>query len=293
MNLPPVEKAGGKNFGYYSISSNLLPYKITAMPFEIAHSLRVFVHALSKRQLIRRRDQWISKKRVLYNTCMASPIPPAIAKIAPDGNLSPRQKRRFMIDILKRRVRPGAGSSVDFMRRRTGMNPWPDLRPILQGLDWVIVGGVATRSYMPERMTQDLDVLVHREDGEAAIAKLERAGYHIVSRLAIPGCSLRSPEGTEVDVIFGDYPWLRNALAHPAKDPAGYPVIALPYLILLKMAAQRARDLGDLGTMLGWASDADLSNVRAVVAQYTPEDSEDLESLIFIGRQERQSPPNP
>src|SRR6266545_2643435 len=164
---------------------------------------------------------------------MTTPVPPAIAKIAPDGNLTPRQKRRFMIDMLKRRVRPGTGSSVEFMRRRTAMNPWPDLRPILQGIDWVIIGGVATRAYMPERMTKDLDILVHRDDGDAVIAKLKKAGYRMASRLAVPGYLMISPAGVEVDVIFGDYLWLKKALAHPAKDPAGYPVIGMPYLILL------------------------------------------------------------
>jgi hypothetical protein len=98
-----------------------------------------------------------------------------------------------------------------------------------------------------------------------------------------------SPEGVEVDVIFGDYPWLKKALAHPIKDPAGYPVIALPYLIILKLEAQRARDLG---TMLGWASDAELDEVRKVVARYSPEDSENLESLIFFGRKEQEIPPS-
>jgi len=104
------------------------------------------------------------------------PVPPAIARIAPDGNLTPRQKRRFMIDMLKRRVRPGTGSSAEFMRRRTAMNPWPDLRPILRGIDWAIIGGVATRAYMPERMTKDLDILVHKDDGEAVMARLKKAG---------------------------------------------------------------------------------------------------------------------
>jgi hypothetical protein len=172
------------------------------------------------------------------------------------------------------------------------MNPWPDLRPILQGIDWVIVGGVATRAYMPERMTGDLDILVHRDDGDDVIAKLKEAGYRQATRLAIPGNLMVSPEGVEVDVLFGDYPWLRKALAHPSKDPAGYPVIALPYLILLKMNAQRTRDMGDLGTLLGWASDADLDEVRKVVAEYAPEDVEDLESLIFIGKREREFPPD-
>jgi len=171
------------------------------------------------------------------------------------------------------------------------MNPWPDLRPILQGIDWAIIGGVATRAYMPERMTKDMDILVHRSDGETVIERLKQAGYRVVSSLAIPGFLLLSPEGIEVDVIFGDYPWLKNALAQPAHDPAGYPVIELPYLILLKMAAQRAQDWADVARMLGWASDADLDEVRAAVARYTPEDSEDLESLIFIGKKEQEIPP--
>lgn len=172
------------------------------------------------------------------------------------------------------------------------MNPWPDLRPILQGIDWAIVGGVATRAYMPERMTKDLDILVHQRDSDAVIAKLKEAGYRIESQLAIPGVLMLSPEGVEVDVLFGDYPWLKDALSRPAKDPAGYPVIALPYLIILKMNAQRTRDMGDMGTMLGWANDADLDDVRKVVAQYAPEDSDDLESLIFIGKREQETPPN-
>ncbi|MDO8753282.1 MAG: hypothetical protein Q7J80_05250 [Anaerolineales bacterium] len=221
-----------------------------------------------------------------------NPIPPAIARIAPDGNLTSRQLRRFMIDMLKRNGKPGTGSSHEFMRRRTAMNPWPDLRPILKGIDWAIVGGVATRAYMPERMTKDLDILVHQKDGEAVIKKLERAGYRIVSQLAIPGCLMLSPDGAELDVLFGNYPWLKEALDQPGHDPAGYPVVKLPYLVMLKMEAQRAQDWTDVSRMLGWASDTDLDEVRAVFKQYMPEDLEDLESLIFIGRKEQEFPPS-
>ena len=42
--------------------------------------------------------------------------------------------------------------------------------------------------------------------------------------------------------------------------------------------------------MLDWASDVDLDAVRAVFRRFAPEDMEDLESLIFIGKQERESP---
>jgi hypothetical protein len=218
-------------------------------------------------------------------------IPPAIARIAPDGKLTARQKRRFMIDMLKRRIRPGVGSSHEFMRRRTAMNPWPDLRPILQGVDWVLIGGVATRAYMPERATQAMDVLVHHEDGDEVIRRLRQAGYKAVSQLAVPGYLLLSPEGVEVDVLFGNYPWLREALKNHGYDQAGYPVIARPYLVLLKLNAQRAQDWADVSRMLGWAADADLDAVRAIVARYNPEDLEDLESFIYLGQMEQEMPP--
>lgn len=172
------------------------------------------------------------------------------------------------------------------------MNPWPDLRPILKGIEWAIVGGVATRAYMPERMTKDLDIIVHERDGEAVIKRLEQAGYRIASHLAVPGVLMLSPDGIELDVLFGNYPWLREALDQPGQDPAGYPVLKLPYITLMKMGAQRAQDWADVSRMLGWASDADLDEVRAVVKQYAAEDLEDLESLIFIGKKEQEIPPD-
>jgi hypothetical protein len=217
-------------------------------------------------------------------------IPPAIARIAPDGQLTPRQKRRFMIEMVRRRIRPGAGSSIEFLQRRTAVHPWPDLRDILKGIHWVIIGGVATRAYMAERMTKDMDILIHRTDGDEVIRRLVSAGYTIVSPLAVAGYLLRSPEDVDVDVLFGNYRWLNEALQHPGHDQAGYPVIALPYLVLMKLIAQRVQDWADVSRMLGWASDADLDAVRAVVTRYSPEDLEDLEALIYLGRQEQAMP---
>ncbi|HLF89344.1 MAG TPA: nucleotidyl transferase AbiEii/AbiGii toxin family protein [Anaerolineales bacterium] len=222
---------------------------------------------------------------------MALNVPPAIAKIAPDGNLTPRQKRQFLIQMALRRVKPGTGSAPVFMRERTAMHEWPDLRKILQDIDWVIIGGVATRAYMPERLTKDLDILVRKSDAEEVIERLKKVGYKLVSRLAVPGFLLRSREGVDVDVLFGDYPWLDEALAHPEKDPAGYPAIGLPYLVMLKLAANRGRDLSDLYILLGWAKEEQLNKVREVVARYLPEEKDDLESLIYIGQHEQKSPP--
>lgn len=220
-------------------------------------------------------------------------IPPAIAAIAPDGKLTPAQRRRFLIDLCLRRIKPGTGSGHEFLHRRTAMNPWPDLRPILQDLPWVIVGAVATRAYMPERMTKDLDILVQQRDGDEVLQRLQAVGYRVISRLAIPGFLLHSPDGVEVDVIFGNYRWLKEALAHPRQDPAGYPVLDLPYLVLMKAIASRTHDLGDLSRMLGLASEEELARVRQIVARYEPNLVDDIESLIYLGQLELVMPPEP
>jgi hypothetical protein len=84
---------------------------------------------------------------------------------------------------------------------------------------------------------------------------------------------------------------LAKALRQPQQDPAGYPVLGLPYLVLMKLAAIRAQDWADITRMLGLATDAQLGDVRAAVARYSPEDSDDLESLIFLGKKEQEAPP--
>jgi hypothetical protein len=217
---------------------------------------------------------------------MNAPVPPAVAAITPDGQLTPAQRRRFILDLARRRIRPGSGSSLEFLQRRTAMHPWPDLRPVLDGIPWVIVGAVATRAYMPERSTQDLDILVRVSDSDAVRERLESVGYVFVSALAIPGFAVRSPAGIELDVILGQQAWLTEALAAPRQDPAGYPVLDLPYLVLMKMDSSRSIDLGDLSRMLGLASDAELTRVRAIVGRFAPAEMEDLESLIYLGQVE-------
>lgn len=222
---------------------------------------------------------------------MALNVPPAIAKIAPDGNLTPRRKRQFLIQMALRRVKPGTGSAPEFMRERTAFQNWPNLTEILNGVNWVIIGGVATRAYMPERMTQDLDILIYTSDRETVLEQLEKAGYIIAFRSA-ERFSASSKEGIIVDVKCGDFPWMAKAFGHPKQDVAGLPVIALPYLVMLKLSSSFKHDLGDLTTMLGWASEEELEHVRKVIARFMPEEKDDLESLIFIGQHEQKDSPD-
>ena len=56
----------------------------------------------------------------------------------------------------------------------------------------------------------------------------------------------------------------------------------------MKLEASRAQDLADVSRMLGGASEGELEPVRQVVGTYMPEAAEDLESLIALGRMERE-----
>ncbi|MFO7537167.1 MAG: hypothetical protein R6X32_03805 [Chloroflexota bacterium] len=47
-------------------------------------------------------------------------LPAAIAKIAPDGKLTPRQRRRILLEMALRRVRPGTGSSHEYFSVNSG-----------------------------------------------------------------------------------------------------------------------------------------------------------------------------
>lgn len=200
---------------------------------------------------------------------------------------SPRPARRLLIDLALARARPGTGSSDVMMQRRTAVQQFPDLRRVLTDIDWVTVGAVATRAYMPERATQDLHILVRVSDAEIVDRRLQAMGFARTAELGIPGAAYLDASGSEIDVLYGDQPWLEDGLADPAQDTAGFPVLALPYLVLMKLAAGRVRDLGDVATMLGWADESMLDKVRAVIERFAPADRADLESLIYLGRRER------
>ena len=166
------------------------------------------------------------------------------------------------------------------------MATWPDLTDMLAGLPWAVVGAVATRAYMPERATQDLDILVTTEVAREVRARLERAGFQKVHDLAIGGATWRSLSGQLVDVIELRAEWVPEALQHLGRDAQGLPVLALPYLVLMKVESGRAQDLADAARMLGLASEEHRGETRRVFQRYAREALEDLESLITLGKLE-------
>jgi hypothetical protein len=195
-------------------------------------------------------------------------------------------RRKLLLEMAIRRARPGAGSADVFLRERTAIVTWPDLSEILTGLPWAVVGAVATRTYMPERATQDLDILVMANDAREVRSRLERFGYTKVQELVIGGVTWRSPSGGLVDVIESGEAWVRMALQDLRRDPQGLPVLSRPYLVLMKVQAGRAQDLADAARMLGFASEEERKVTRELFTRYLPDALEDLESLITLGRLE-------
>lgn len=201
---------------------------------------------------------------------------------------TPSGRRRLIIDVARRRIRPGSGSSLEFLRGRTWHDPEIDVD--LHSLDarYVIVGGVATALYMPRRMTLNLDLLVLWSDAERIAAALRAAGTEPVKPLTFGGHAWRTLGGATLHVLMSDEAWAVEALAHPAHSPTDLAVIALPYLVLMKLDASRSYDLGDVSRMLGAADEATRHRVREVIRRYRPDYVEDVESLIALGALEYQ-----
>ena len=151
---------------------------------------------------------------------------------------------------------------------------------------FVVVGGVATRLYAPERTTDDLDVLVRTDDAALLYQELTAAGGKRIGSLSVGGSEWRLPDGTTLDVLESDAPWAAEAVQSHVAGPDGLPVIALPFLTLMKMQASRGIDIGDLTRMLGGADEQALALVRRVVRRHMNDAAEDLESLIALGRLE-------
>jgi hypothetical protein len=105
----------------------------------------------------------------------------------------------------------------------------------------------------------------------------------------IGGSSWQTPSGM-LDVIASDESWAEEAIAQPMRSPTGLPIIALPYLILMKLRASRSIDIGDMTRMLGLADAPARQQVLDLIRRYRPDAIEDVESMIALGELELQRP---
>jgi hypothetical protein len=199
------------------------------------------------------------------------------------------QKRQLLIDIARRHQRPGTGSAPSFLAQRTTRMAWTDLTPILSRVPWAVVGAVATRLYMPERVAQDLDIAIRESDAAKAPAEFAAAGFTYQGELSIGSSTWISPDGKEIDVVEGHEVWWTDALEQAAsnRDAQGLPILPLRYLVLMKFQSGRVQDIADITRMLGQADKATLEHVCALFKQHLPSDLADLQSLITLGRLEQ------
>ncbi len=193
-----------------------------------------------------------------------------------------------LISIALRYAKPGSGSHENFLRNKTLTIPIPDIKKILRKTPYVIVGGIATRLYMPERMTLDLDILITVENVLEAEDELKYAGCRKKGILSIGGSTWTLPDQTSLDIIVSDEMWGKEAIRHPNIGSDGLPYIDLPYLILMKFKSGRVQDMADISRMLGNADEDNLQEVRKIIRYYLPDVTEDLNSLISLGKLEMQ-----
>ncbi len=171
------------------------------------------------------------------------------------------------------------------------MQPVPPIAAVLGNIAWCLIGGLATRAYMPERITLDIDILIHQDDAAAARAAFTAAGYTVTAVLSVGGFTVQRSGEPPIDVILGNEPWTDHALAAPAHDAAGLPVLARPYLMLMKLEAGRPQDLADVQRMLRDTPQAERDSTRALIARYLPDAVEDFDALITLADLEFGSPP--
>ncbi len=200
-----------------------------------------------------------------------------------------KKLRRSAIALARRRQKFGTGSAYSFLTRRTADMEWFDLSTVLTQLNWAVIGAVATRHYMAERMTKDLDVAIIATDARLARQQLQAAGFVYQSELSIGGSHWLAPNNQEIDVIEGNESWWPLAIkeAQNNRDLQGLPILPLPWLALSKFRASRLQDIADLSRMLGQANQNQLEQVREIFRQYTNQDDlDDLQNIIELGQLE-------
>jgi hypothetical protein len=194
-----------------------------------------------------------------------------------------------------RRQRPGYGSVLSKLEQGVFVEEWwHTVESALARVPHAVIGGVAANAYMAPRLTKDLDVGVLAEDLRQAEATLEAAGWRRIADTRptdphLSGTTWTDPMGHELDLFAMRHPWASTALREARVNPrTGLPTLPVAYVVLMKMAVSRTTDIADLARVLGARSDHELQQVREAVRRFgDPDDIDDLEQLISLGRLER------
>lgn len=140
--------------------------------------------------------------------------------------------------------------------------------------DKALIGGVALSVYGIVRYTKDVDLAVSVAQSSAAEALFADADPQ---PLRIGGVSILTSSGVRVDLIdrrdrYGAlYAEAIEAAHREGKraraEDVEIPVVPLPYLVAIKMAADRPKDEADLDSMLR-LPELDLARTRQIVEKH-------------------------
>jgi len=182
-----------------------------------------------------------------------------------------KQRRRFYLERGLRKRPIGAGSNIVFLMAlpRTKLAVKPE--DLFGDIPFIVIGGVATRAYAPERQTKDIDFLLQHDRYADALAQLPAHGFTKSNDLFFPNTSLGlygeawTKDDLEVAVISSRQEWCKEAFRGRVEDQTGLRVISLPYLVLMKFDSARGVDQGDLTRMLGPLDDEKIDHIIQVV----------------------------
>ena len=95
--------------------------------------------------------------------------------------------------------------------------------------------------------------------------RFSAAGYRLVGDLSIGGFSVALDElSPPIDVLVTDQAWLQTAIQR-RHDAVDLPVLPRPELIVMKLLASRARDLGDVQGLLRTITPTEVEQVYALL----------------------------
>ena len=168
---------------------------------------------------------------------------------------------------------------------------------IFEGVPFVVIGGVATRAYAPERATKDIDFMLEHDRFADGVQQLRKHGFIKRTDLLFPNSALGlygeawTQNGLEVDVISSPQEWCTQAFRGRVEDQTGLRVIPLPYLVLMKFDSARGVDQADLTRMLGPLDGEKIEQIIEVLQSHygDPSVADEVRQYAQLGQWELQN----
>jgi hypothetical protein len=148
------------------------------------------------------------------------------------------------------------------------------------GVPHCLVGGIAVGAYASNRTTEDVDVLIRRDD----VDKLPKGkALGLVEGFTI------TVDNLPVDFIVATKAYLKTAIMSPVKID-GLPFLPPEALIVMKIQAGRAKDLADVVELVK-AGKLDIAKTRKYIEKSCRDCVEDFDAYSQIAALEAKGKP--